>query len=38
MVTRVGTDEIEHRLDALVAELLELHRRRRRGVSGPDAA
>lgn len=37
-VVRVGTDEIEERLDALVAELIELHRMRRRQLLGSNAA
>ena len=38
MVVRVGTDEIDDRLGDLVAELVELHRLRRRHVTGVDAA
>jgi hypothetical protein len=38
MVVRVGTDEIDERLDDLVVELVELHRVRRRDVAGIDAA
>jgi very-short-patch-repair endonuclease len=37
-VIRVGTDEIEHRLDALVDEIVDLYRLRRRHILGTHAA
>ena len=38
MVVRVGTDEVEDTLDAVAAEIIELHRMRRRQILGSTAA